>query len=156
MHPRSATRNLSLRKGRQMPEKSRNNDLNLNRGSSPSESNIARESEKFDASIDEELDALEVNLTQDGDEFRDDDDGTGLIDDELAEERVEDLTEVGPDLEDKGVINAAPGRDDTSVTLRRHYAKTGSARAEDVADDTLDEPRDEVITDRKIDEDTAA
>lgn len=136
-----------------MPQKSSNSDLNP--GSS-SERNIARESEKFDASIDEELDALEVNLTQDADDFHDPDNGTGLIDDELAEERVEDLTEVGPDVEDKGVISAAPGRDDTSSTLRRHYANTGSVRAEDLADDSLDEPRDEVITNRKIDEDTAA
>jgi transcription termination/antitermination protein NusA len=139
-----------------MPEKSRNNDVNPNRSSSPSETNIARESEKFDASIDEELDALEVNLTQDADEFRDSDDGTGLIDDELAEERVEDLTEVGPDLDNKGVVNAAPGRDDTSSTLRRHYANAPSGQAEDVTDDNLDEPRDEVLTDRNFDEDTAA
>jgi N utilization substance protein A len=137
-----------------MPQKFKNHDLNP--GSSPSESSIARESEKFDASIDEELDALEVNMTQDGDEFRDSDDGSGLIDDELAEERVEDLTEVGPDVEYKGLVSADPGRDDTSATLRRHYANAGRARDEEVPEDNLDEPRDEVITGRDIDEDSAA
>jgi hypothetical protein len=126
-----------------MPQKAKNSDVNPNR-------------DEFDASNAEELDALEVNLAQDGDDFRASDDGTGLIDDELAEERIEGLTEVGPDLENKGVVNAVPGRDDTSTTLRRHYANSGIARDQDVEEDNLDEPRDEMISGRQGDEDTAA
>jgi N utilization substance protein A len=104
--------------------------------------------EQFDASTAEELDALEVNLLQDDDDIRDDDDGTGPIEDDVARDQIEGMTEVGPDLIDKGVESVSPGREDTSATLRRLRPTTRIARAEDQVDATRDEPRDEFFADR--------
>jgi hypothetical protein len=116
--------------------------------------NLARDFNRLDASTEEEIDALEVNLMQDGDDLRDSQDGTGYIVDDLARDQIEGLTEVGPELADKGVESVAPGRTDTSATLRRHHGNTGIARAEEM--DNMDEPRDETISDRKVDKGTAA
>ena len=143
-----------------MPEQSSNKHANPKPGSSlrkedsASESarqnaDIAAEVHRFDASNAEEIDALQVDLEQDGDEFRDQDGGTGVIDDELARDQVEEMTESGPELVDKGVDSVAPGRDDTSATLRSHYRTTGIRQAEIVTEDTIDEPRDEAFADRK-------
>src|ERR1700675_2753005 len=115
-----------------MPQNSSNNYANPKPGSSRREgassgesvrenSDIAAEIHRFDASNAEEIDALEVDMEQDGDEFRDSEDGAGVIDDDLARGQVEEMTESGPELVDKGVDNVTPGRDDTSATLRRHY-----------------------------------
>ncbi len=117
---------------------------------------IKSEFQKLDASTDEELDALEIDLTQDdGDDLRTDD-GTGIVSDDVAQERIEELTEVGPDAGDRGVVNVAPGRDDTSNTLRRHNRSYEAARAEETAEASLDEPRDEEVGERIIDEDDVA
>jgi len=117
---------------------------------------IKSEFQKLDASTDEELDALEIDLTQDdGDDLRTDD-GTGIVSDDLAQERIEELTEVGPDAGDRGVVNAAPGHDDTSKTLRRHNRSYEAERAEETAEASLDEPRDEEVGERIIDEDDVA
>ena len=110
---------------------------------------IAAQIHRFDASNAEEIDALEVDMEQDGDEFRDSEDGTGVIDDDLARGQVEEMTESGPELVDKGVDNVTPGRDDTSATLRRHYRNAGVEQAENLTEDTLDEPRDEAFVDRR-------
>jgi hypothetical protein len=53
-------------------------------------------------------------------------------------------------------VNAAPGRDDTSDTLRRHNRSYEAERAEETAEAGLDEPRDEEVGERIIDEDDAA
>lgn len=111
---------------------------------------------KLDASTGEEIEALRVDLVQDADEVRNPDDGTGIVGDDVARERVEELTEVGPDIGDRGVLNPAPGRDDTSAILRKHHRNTETARAQDVVEDNFDEPRDERIIDRKVDDGTAA
>lgn len=117
---------------------------------------INSEFQKLDASTDEELDALQIDLTQDdGDDMRTDD-GSGIITDDVAQERIEELTEVGPDAGDRGVVNAAPCREDTSKTLRRHNRSYEAARAEETAEASLDEPRDEEVGERIIDEDDAA
>ncbi|HWG19995.1 MAG TPA: hypothetical protein VG225_05640 [Terracidiphilus sp.] len=116
---------------------------------------LAREANQLDASTEEEVDALRVNLTQDTG-VQDTRNGTGKIADDLARERIAGMTEVGPDLENKGVVSAVPGRDDTSSILRRHHPNTGLARAQDVVEGNLDEPRDEARMDRKVDEGTAA
>ncbi len=121
-----------------MPQQSNENELN-----------------RFDASTDEEIDALELNLVQDGDDVLNSEDGSGLIDDDLARDQIEGITEVGPDLADKGVDNVAPGRDDTSSTIRRHRP-AGMGSSESAVEANLDEPRDETIMDREEDEDTAA
>ena len=122
-----------------MPRKSMNNELS-----------------KLDAATAEEIDALRIDMEPDPDDLRDPDDGTGIIEDDVARERIEGLTETGPDSGDRGVISAAPGHDDTSRILRRHQRKTKVARAEDLVEDNQDEPRDEFITERKVDEGTAA
>ena len=73
----------------------------------------------MDASTEEELDALELDLVQDGDPFGARD-GSGRVVDDVAEEQIAALTEVGPMVDDRGAESVAPGRDDTSSVLRRH------------------------------------
>ena len=74
----------------------------------------------------------------------------------LAEEEIARFTEVGPMQPDQGVVSVEPGRDDTSRVLRRHHPNTGIARAQDVVEGNLDQPRDEEVMERKVDEGTAA
>lgn len=116
---------------------------------------LGEEIHKLDATTDEELDALEVNLRQENEQpnLRD---GSGRVVDELAEEKVGKFTEVGPLQDDRGAVSVMPGRDDTSETLRRHHPDTTLARAQDVVEGNLDEPRDDVFVERKRDEGTAA
>lgn len=116
---------------------------------------LGREIDKLDATTDEEVDALRVDLYQD-DEVAEPRDGTGLVADDLAAEHVAEFTEVGRDLPDKGVVSAVPGRDDTSEVLRSHHPNTEIARAQDVVEGNLEEPRDEERVERKVDEGTAA
>jgi hypothetical protein len=116
--------------------------------------NLARETARLNAQTEEEVDALRVNLAQDDDSRQNTRYGTGIIADDLAQERIAGATEVGSELDDKGVNSVAPGRDDTSSTLRRRHPNV--ARAQDVVEGNLDEPRDEMRTDRKVDEGTAA
>jgi N utilization substance protein A len=75
-----------------------------------------------EASIDEELDALEQDLTQSGEESVSAE-GSGLISDDVAEEELAEITEVGPDLDTEGAKSVAPGRADTSETLAEHELK---------------------------------
>lgn len=117
--------------------------------------NLAREQAAYNASIEEEIDALRVDLTQDT-RGRDTRDGTGRIVDDVAAERMAGLTESGPELEDKGVVSAVPGRDNTSSVLRQHHPNTGVARAQDVVEGNVEEPRDEARIERNVDEGTAA
>jgi hypothetical protein len=117
--------------------------------------NLRQEAEKLDAATEEEVDALRVNLLQE-DENSSARDGSGLIVDEIAEEKVAKFTEVGPLSADIGAKSLTPGRDNTSSILRRHHPNTGVARAEDVVDGNLDEPREESRMERKVDEGTAA
>jgi len=116
---------------------------------------MRREFDKLDAETEEEIDALRVNLTQDDDEIRNPHYGTGLVADEVAEEQLAGFTETGRDLEDRGALSVVPGRDDTSAKLRSSHPKT-VARADDVLEGNLDEPRDEELIKRKVDDGTAA
>jgi hypothetical protein len=116
------------------------------------EGELAREVDELDASTDEEVDALEVNLLQD--DTADPLNGSGRIIDELAEEQMAGFTEVGPDLEDRGAISVVPGRDETSTLIRKHHPNTAATRAEDGVEDNLDEPREESRTERKVNEGT--
>jgi transcription termination/antitermination protein NusA len=75
-----------------------------------------------EASIDEELDALEQDLTQSGEEPASED-GSGLIVDDVAEEELAEITDVGPDVEVEGAKAVAPGHEDTSETLAGHRLK---------------------------------
>ena len=105
--------------------------------------------------MEEEVDALRVDLVQDA-RGRDTRDGTGRIVDELAAAQMAAITETGPELEDKGVVSVVPGRDNTSGILRRRHPNTSVARAQDVVEGKLEEPRDDGRIERKVDDGTAA
>ena len=116
---------------------------------------MAREVNKLHAETEEEIDALKVNLTQDDDSRRNTRYGTGVIADDVAQARIAGETEVGEDLDDKGVNAVVPGREDTSARIRRRHPHT-AARAQDVVEGNIEETREESRTDRKVDEGTAA
>ncbi|WP_233581147.1 transcription termination factor NusA [Acidipila sp. EB88] len=115
------------------------------------DSPLDHEIDKSNAGLDEEIDALEVNLTQE-DEIPDSRDGSGRITDDTAQERLAEVTEVGPMLDDEGAESLTPGRDDTSAVIREHHPNTEIARSEAVVEGNLDEPRDERKEDSKVDE----
>ena len=117
--------------------------------------NLSREVSKLDATIEEEVDALRVDLVQDGGVSRTTD-SSGRVVDDVAEAEIARFTEVGPMQPDQGVVSVEPGRDDTSRVLRRHHPNTSVARSQDVVEGNLDEPKDEEIMERKVDEGTAA
>ena len=118
------------------------------------EGDLGRKFDALDASTEEELDALEVNLLQE-DERPNTRDGSGLIVDDTAEERIARFTEADPRESDIGAISAEPGREDTSETLRRHHPDTTIAGSDALVEGNLDEPMDETVSDRKVDEGTA-
>ncbi len=115
----------------------------------------AREKDELDATTDEQIDALTVNLYQD-DDRPNARDGSGRVVDEIAEERLAEVTEVGPMLDGEGAESLDPGRDDTSAVLARHHPNTEIARAEAVVEGNLDETRDEIRVDSKVDEGTGS
>jgi hypothetical protein len=102
----------------------------------------------------EEVDALRVNLMQD-DEPPSTRDSSGRVVDDTAEERLAPFIEADPMQPDIGVVSVEPGRDDTSRVLRRHHPNTTIARSDAVVEGNLEEPMDETITERKVDEGTA-
>jgi transcription termination/antitermination protein NusA len=118
------------------------------------EGELGQKFDELDASTEEELDALEVNLLQE-DERPNSRDGSGLIVDDAAEERIARFTESDPMQSDLGAISVEPGRDDTSATLRKHYSDTSIANSDAVIGSNLDEPMDETVDDSKADEGTA-
>ncbi|TCK75256.1 transcription termination factor NusA [Acidipila rosea] len=100
----------------------------------------------------EEIDALEQDLSQAGEQSEDAHDGSGLINDDLAEERLAEITETGPMLDEEGAESLVPGRDDTSAVLAEHHPNTDLARSEVLGEGNLDETRDERREDVKVDE----
>lgn len=116
---------------------------------------IRQETRKLNASTEEEVDALRVDLFQE-DERPNARDGSGRVVDDIAEARIAKFTEAGPHTDGRGAESLEPGRDDTSKILRRHHPNTRIARAEDVVEGNLDEPREETRGERKVDEGTAA
>ncbi len=119
------------------------------------EEDLEQQVDELEAGTEEEVDALKVNLLQD-DALPDSRDGSGLVSDDVAEEELARFTEVGPMQDIQGAATVAPGRDDTSAILRSHHPNSEIARSEDVVEGNLDEPRDEEVVDRKVDEGTAA
>jgi hypothetical protein len=119
------------------------------------DSNVGPKFDALQAETEEEVDALRVNLVQDGGTSYGTD-TSGKIVDDTAEEELARFTEVGPMQPDQGVVTVEPGRDDTSRVIRRHHPNTTIARAEAVVEGNLDEPRNEEIMERKVDEGTAA
>ena len=115
------------------------------------DSPVDHEIDKSNAGLDEEIDALQVNLTQE-DDIPDAHDGSGRIVDDTAEERLAEVTETGPMLDEEGAESLTPGRDDTSAVIREHHPNTEMARSETVVEGNLDETRDERKEDSKVDE----
>jgi N utilization substance protein A len=95
-----------------------------------------------EASLDEEIDALEQDLTQSGEEPASAE-GSGLIRDEVAEERLAELTEVGPELDGEGAESLVPGREDTSELLAEHQVHPEVDGDAGVIEDSVEEVRDE-------------
>lgn len=116
---------------------------------------LGHELRKLNATTEEQVDALKVDLFQE-DEQPSARDGSGLVVDEIAEAEVARFTEVGPLQEDRGAESLVPGRENTSSILRRHHPNTEVARAQDVVEGNLDEPQDEKLMERKVDEGRAA
>jgi len=72
-----------------------------------------------DATEEEEA-ALRLDNEQPQEEIPDNRDGSGLIVDDIAAQRMEKLTESGEDVGEFGVEILTPGRDDTSAALEQH------------------------------------
>ncbi len=105
------------------------------------EPSLAAAAHLADVQAEQEIEALEQDLTQAGEE-RPSEDGSGLIDDELAEERLAEVTEDGPALEDEGAESVVPGREDTSELLARHHPHEDN---DGVGEGNFDEPKDEAV-----------
>jgi N utilization substance protein A len=99
-----------------------------------------------EASLDEEIDALTQDLTQEGEDIVSSD-GSGRIVDELAEERLAEITEVGPDIETEGGESLEPGREDVSERIaeeKPHTLAHGElAEEEAVLEGNVEEIKDE-------------
>ncbi|MGC2635885.1 MAG: transcription termination factor NusA [Acidobacteriaceae bacterium] len=108
-----------------------------------------------EASLDEEIDALRQDLTQSGEE-PESADGSGRVIDEVAEERIAELTEVGPALDAEGAEALVPGREDTSATLAEHETNPEVARDDAVVEGNVEEVRGEELGEKKVDEGSGA
>jgi N utilization substance protein A len=108
-----------------------------------------------EASLDEEVDALKQDLTQ-SEEEPESADGTGRINDEVAEERIAEVTEVGPLLDGEGAEALVPGREDTSEVLVEHETNPDVAQDEAVVEGNVEEIREEELEEKKVDEGTGA
>ena len=107
------------------------------------EGKLGRQFDALDAGTEEELDALKLDLVQDSDPFGERD-GSGRVDDDVAEEQIAAFTEVGPMADDRGGQSVAPGRDDTSAALRRHRAHSEADDDSDaILEGNIDPPLDE-------------
>jgi N utilization substance protein A len=110
-----------------------------------------------EAGLDEEIDALTQNLTQEGENSASAE-GSGRIVDELAEERLAEATEVGPDLDAEGAEPLVPGREDVSERIAKnqpHDLIGGELVAEDAvleghAEEIEDDGRSEVDDEGKL------
>jgi N utilization substance protein A len=105
-----------------------------------------------DAQSAEEIDALTLDLEGEREVVPDNRDGSGMINDDLAGLRMEELTESGRDVGEFGVTTEVPGRDDTSETITRHSPNYDLARSETVDDGNVEEASQETREDAKVDE----
>jgi len=118
------------------------------------EDDVGEKLNELAASTEEEVDALRVNLLQD-DELASTRDGSGRVVDETAEDQLARFTEADSQRGDFGGESVEPGRDDTSRILREHHRNTSIARSDAIIEGKLDEPRDEEVPGRQVDEGTA-
>jgi len=113
---------------------------------SPTTPSLAEAAHISDVQAEEEIEALQLDLTQADDELPRED-GSGLISDELAEERLAEVTETGEALDEEGAASVDPGREDTSEVLARHHPHTDS---DTVGEGNLEEPKDEAVENEKV------
>jgi N utilization substance protein A len=85
-------------------------------------------------SAEEEEAALRLDNGEESEEIPDNRDGSGLIVDEIAAQRMEKLTESGEDVGEFGVEILVPGRDDTSAALQTHRPHTADGELSDKVD----------------------
>jgi N utilization substance protein A len=114
------------------------------------DASLDEERAKADAELGEELDALRVDDADGTNEDPDTRDGSGRIVDEIARERMEELTESGREVGEVGVLPQDAGNDDTSARLRRQNpAKSplpgGEAEEEAVLPDAQPQRDDEGV-----------
>jgi N utilization substance protein A len=96
----------------------------------PAGEDLAQAVHIADAQAAVEVDSLKQDLTQSGEDSPAED-GSGFISDEVAEERIAEVTETGPALEDEGASTVVPGREDTSQELAAHHAGAESTQADE-------------------------
>ena len=101
---------------------------------------LDKERAKADAELGEELDALRLDDADGGVDETEDTDGSGHVVDEIARERIEELTESGREAGEVGVLPQDAGQDDTSATLEQHNPRPsplagGEAEEESVLPD---------------------
>jgi hypothetical protein len=112
------------------------------------EGDLGKRLEELEATTEEEVDALRVNLYQE-DDRPDARNGSGLIVDDPAEERIARLTESDPIESDAQAESVEPGLDDTSAVLRRHQ-NTSMWRSDGDVEGNVEVPMDEAINDRTV------
>ena len=112
---------------------------------------VAQASAIEEAQNAEQLDALKLDMEGEQD-MPDMKDGSGLISDDIAALRMEELTESGEDVGDIGAISETPGREDTSEVLASHNPNYDIARSEAVDDGNVEEVSAETKQDAKVDE----
>ncbi|MGA7523458.1 MAG: transcription termination factor NusA [Acidobacteriaceae bacterium] len=117
------------------------------------DADIAAAQRAEEASSEEEIAALQQDLTQSGEEPASAD-GSGLIDDELAEERLAEITEVGPALDEEGAESMVPGREDVSERLTENQIDPEVASDDAVVEGNVEEVREEELGEKKVDEGT--
>ena len=110
---------------------------------------LAEKLDELDAETEEEIDALKVNLMQE-DERPDWRDGSGRVEDEVAEERIEALTETEPLDDARGARSLDAGSDDTSEEIRRHHPDMQIVDAEALVEGNVEETRDEELSGRDV------
>jgi hypothetical protein len=111
---------------------------------------LDEERAKADAELGEELDALQVDDADGTNENPDNRDSSGRVVDEIARERMEELTESGREAGDVGVLPQDAGNDDTSARLRRQNPANsplpgGEAEEETVLPDARPQSDDEGV-----------
>jgi N utilization substance protein A len=115
-----------------------------------SDATLDEERAKADAELGEELDALRVDDADGTDEDPDNRDSSGRVVDEIARERIEELTESGREVGEVGVLPQDAGKDDTSARLRRQNPRNsplpgGEAEEESVLPDAQPQRDDEGV-----------
>jgi N utilization substance protein A len=121
-------------------------------GAKSDEETVAEAAAIEEAQTAEEIDALTLDLEGEREVIPDNRDGSGLIYDDLARLRMEELTESGPDVGEFGAVTETPGRDDTSETLARHRPNYDIARSETVGEGNVEEASQEARQEPKVDE----